>query len=182
MQKTLILSVALVLAGLSNVALAADGAAGFIRADIGQSDIDVDGVGDESDTSTSFGGGYWFNRNFAIEGRIGVLANEQLADDIDVDLVHWDLGAVAKKNFGADGNGFYINGRAGFSRLTVQVREDDFDVIDDESDIKPYVGVGIGYDFNDNWGLGLGYDVRRADIDGADIDVDTLSVGGEWRF
>jgi opacity protein-like surface antigen len=182
MKKTLILTAAIALAGLSNVALAADGAAGFIRADIGQSNLDGDGL-DENYTSTSFGGGYWFNRNFAIEGRIGVLANEEVADDIDVDLVHLDIGAVAKKNFGANGNGFYINGRAGVSRLTLQVREDDFDVIDDESSIKPYVGVGIGYDFNDNWGLGLGYDFRQADFDGGlDLDVETISVGGEWRF
>ena len=181
MKKTLILSAALALAGLSNVAMAADGAAGFIRADIGSSDVDVDGF-DESYTSTSFGGGYWFNRNFAIEGRIGVLANEEASNDIDVDLVHLDLGAVAKKNFGANGNGFFISGRAGISQMTLQVREDDFDVIDDESSIKPYVGVGIGYDFNDSWGMSLNYDVRRADFEGTDVDVDTLSVGGEWRF
>ena len=182
MKKTLVLSVALALAGVSNVALAAEGGAGFIRADIGNSDIDVDGVADESDTSASFGGGYWFNKNFAIEGRVGVLANEQFADDIDVDLVHLDLGAVAKKNFGADGNGFFINGRAGVSRMTLQVREDEFDVIDDESSVKPYVGVGVGYDFNESWGLSLNYDVRRADFDGVDVDVNTISIGGEWRF
>ena len=181
MKKTLILSVALALASLSNVALAAEGAAGFIRADIGRSEIDVNGLGDESDTATSFGGGYWFNQNFAIEGRIGVLANEQV-DDIDFDLVHLDVGAVAKKNFGTDGHGFFIGGRAGFSRMTLQVREDEFDVIDDESSIKPYVGATVGYDFNESWGLSLNYDVRRADIDGVDVDVDTLTVGGEWRF
>lgn len=180
MKKTLILSTALVLAGLSNVALAADGAAGFIRGEIGRSEIEVGG-GDESDTSASFGGGYWFNRNFAVEGRLGVLANEQF-DDIDVDLVHLDLAAVAKKNFGADGNGFFIGARAGVSRLTAQVREDEFEVLDDESSTKPFVGLNVGYDFNESWGLSLNYDVRRADFDGADVDVDTLSLGGEWRF
>jgi hypothetical protein len=181
MKKTLILSAALALAGLSNVAMAADGAAGFIRADIGRSDVEVEGS-DESFTSSSFGGGYWFNRNFAIEGRFGVLANEEVSDDVDVDLVHWDLGVVAKKNFGANNNGFFISGRGGVSRLTLQVREDDFDVVDDESSTKPYIGAGIGYDFNDSWGISLNYDVRRADFDGVDVDVDTLSVGGEWRF
>jgi long-subunit fatty acid transport protein len=42
--------------------------------------------------------------------------------------------------------------------------------------------VGIGYDFNENWGLSLNYDRRKADIDGVDIDTDTIAVGGEWRF
>src|SRR5688572_15684191 len=181
MKKTLILSTALVLAGLSNVALAADGAAGFIRGEIGRSEIDVGG-GEESDTSASFGGGYWFNRNFAIEGRLGTLANEEV-DDFDFDLVHLDLAAVAKKNFGADGHGFFIGARAGVSRVTAQVREDEFDVIDDESSVKPFYGVNLGYDFSQNWGLSLNYDVRRADFDGGvDLDIDTLSIGGEYRF
>jgi opacity protein-like surface antigen len=68
------------------------------------------------------------------------------------------------------------------SRVTVQVREDDFDVIDDESSTKPFYGAGVGYDFNENWGLSLNYDRRQADIEGVEIDVDTISVGGEWRF
>ncbi|HEV8692602.1 MAG TPA: outer membrane beta-barrel protein [Lysobacter sp.] len=186
MKKTLVLSCALALAALSNAALAADGAAGFVRAEIGNSDteISVDGFSDsDSDTSVGFGGGYWFNANIGVEGHFAVLYNTELDDNTELDLVSLGVGVVGKKNFGANGTGFFIGGRAGIARMTAQVREDDFDVVDDESSIKPYYGVNVGYDFNENWGLSLNYDRRQGDFDGGvDVDVDTVSVGGEWRF
>lgn len=184
MKKTLILSSALALAALSTSAMAAEGQ-GFLRAEVGSSDIEVsvDGAsGSEDDTSAVFAGGYWFNQNFAIEGHVGSLYNKSLGNDQEADLVTLGVGVVGKKNFGANGTGFFISGRAGVARITAQVREDDFDVVDDESSTKPFYGVGIGYDFNESWGLGLNYDRRTADFDGVDIDVDTIAIGGEWRF
>jgi hypothetical protein len=70
------------------------------------------------------------------------------------------------------------------ARLTAQLREDDddFGVIDDESDIKPYFGVSAGYDFSERFGISLNWDRRQADFDGVDVDVDTIAVGGEFRF
>lgn len=189
MKKTLILSsaLALALAMLAPAAMAAnaDGSAGYIRAEIGESDIDVDAGGvsaSESDTSATFGGGYWFNPNFAVEGHIGTLYNEYLGYDQDLDLVSFGVGVAAKKNFGPAHTGFFIGGRVGIARLTAQVREDDFDVIDDEHSTKPYFGVSAGYDFNPNFGLSLNLDRRQADFDGVDIDVDTIAIGGEYRF
>src|SRR5262245_29929084 len=114
MKKTLILSCALALAGLSNVAMAADGAAGFIRGEIGNTNID-DGSDSLDDTSVGFSGGYWFNRNFAIEGNYTLLMNKE-ADGVDYDLYSLSLGVAAKKNFGANGTGFFIGGRAGIAR------------------------------------------------------------------
>ena len=73
-------------------------------------------------------------------------------------------------------------GRAGIARITAQLREDDFDVIDDEHSTKPYFGVSVGYDFNRRFGLSLNLDRRQADFDGVDVDVDTIAVGGEFRF
>ena len=184
MKKTLILSCALALASLSTSAMAAGGQ-GFLRAELGQSDTEVsfDGFSDsDKDTSAVFAGGYWFNANFAVEGHVGSLYNTSLGNDQELDLVTLGVGVVGKKNFGANNSGFFISGRAGVARITAQVREDDFDVVDDESSTKPFYGVGIGYDFNESWGLGLNYDRRSADFDGVDVDVDTISVGGEWRF
>lgn len=183
MKKTLVLSCALALAGLSQAALAADGA-GFLRAEIDNSDTEVSdafGSYSEDDTSVGFGGGYWFNANFAVEGNYTLLYNKEFGD-YDTDLMGFGVGVVAKQNFGANGTGFFIGGRAGIARLTAQVREDEFDVIDDAHSTKPYYGVNIGYDFNDAFGLSLNYDRRQADFDYAEIDVDTVSVGGEWRF
>jgi hypothetical protein len=184
MKKTLILSCALALAGLSTSAMAAGGQ-GFLRAEIGQSDTEISFAGSsdsDTDTSAIIAGGYWFNPNFAVEGHVGSLYNTSLGNDQELDLVTAGVAVVGKKNFGANNTGFFISGRAGIARITVQVREDDFDVVDDESSTKPFFGVGIGYDFNENWGLSLNYDRRKADIDGVDIDTDTIAVGGEWRF
>lgn len=182
MKKTLILSCALALASLSTSAMAGQG---YVRGEIGNSDTEVSVAGfseSEDDTSAVFAGGYWFNPNFAIEGHAGSLYNKDLGGDQEADLVTFGVGVVGKKNFGANNTGFFISGRAGVARITAQIREDEFDVVDDESSTKPFYGVGIGYDFNESWGLGLNFDRRKADFDGVDVEVDTISVGGEWRF
>lgn len=182
MKQTILLATAVALSALS-----LDAAAGqaFVRAEIGSSDIDVDGRGlraSESDTAVSVGGGYWFHPNLAVEGHVGSLYNEDLGFDEELDLVSIGVGLAAKKNFGADGHGFYVGGRVGVARLTAQVREDTFDVVDDESSTKPYYGVSVGYDFNRNWGMSLNADRRKGEFSGIDVDVDTFTLGGEYRF
>jgi hypothetical protein len=187
MKKHLILSSALALAVLAPTAMAADGSGGFIRGEIGRSDVEleVDGFSEsDKDTSATFGGGYWFTPNFAVEGHLGTLYTKDIGNDTDVDLVTFGVGLAAKKNFGAAAHtGFFIGARAGVARLTAQVREDTFDVVDDEHATKPYFGVSAGYDFNPRFGLSLNWDRRQADFDGGfDVDVDTIAVGGEFRF
>lgn len=183
MKNTLIFSAALALAGLAPAAFAHE-AGGFLRGEVGRSDVDVSGglSGSESDTSALIGGGYWFNPNFAIEGHVGTLYTEEFGADTDVDLVSIGVGIAAKKNFGPEGNGFFIGGRAGVARLTYQVRYDTFDVEEQEHATGAYVGASVGYDFNDRFGLSLNVDRRQADFNGADVDVDTVTVGGEYRF
>lgn len=184
MKKILILSAALALAGLSTSAMAAEGQ-GFIRGEIGRSDVDVEvpgGSASDHDTSAMFVGGYWFTPNFAVEGRVGSLYNTDLGNDQEADLVVLGAGVVGKKNFGANNSGFFITGHAGIARMTAQVREDTFDVVDDESSTKAYVGVGVGYDFSERWGMGLSYDRYQGDFGNSDVDVDNIAVTGEWRF
>ncbi|WP_149193062.1 outer membrane beta-barrel protein [Luteimonas suaedae] len=186
MKNTLMLACTLALATLSGTAFAQDAAGGFIRGEIGRSDIDLDvdgfGSASEEDTSAVFGGGYWFNEYVAVEGHIGTLYNTHVDDDVELDLITFGVGVALKKSFGGAHTGFFVGGRAGVARLTAQVREDDFDVIDDESDIKPYFGVSAGYDFSQRFGLSLNWDRRQADFDGVEVDVDTIAVGGEFRF
>lgn len=182
MKKTLLLATLVAASTLSANAFAGQG---FVRAEIGTSDIELRSGPfreSESDTAVTIGGGYWFNPNFAIEGHAGSLYNEDLGFDQELDLVSIGVGLAAKKNFGADGHGFYIGGRAGFARLTAQVREDTFDVLDDESSTKPYYGVSVGYDINERWGLSLNADRRKAEFNGVDLKVDTVTLGGEFRF
>ncbi|MBB1061629.1 outer membrane beta-barrel protein [Marilutibacter spongiae] len=183
MKKTLILAGAsLAIALFSSAALAGQG---FLRAEVGNSEIELDYAGlrdDDSDTSAVFGGGYWFNPNFAVEGHVGSLYNADLGNDQEADLITVGVGIAGRTHFGQANTGFFIDGRVGVARLTAQVREDTFDVIDDESSTKPYYGVSVGYDFNPNWGISLNYDRRQGEFDGVDVDVDTVSLGGEWRF
>jgi len=174
MKKTLILSAALALASLSNVALAADGAGGFIRGEIGRSDVDVQGFGD-SDSTFNLRGGYYFNKHFAVEG----FATNLYDSDVgfyDVSLHGIGAGLVGKQNFGADGNGLFVSGRGGLSYLRGEVGGDS------EDSANFYVGVGAGYDFNETFGLSLNYDLHQAEFDGIDVDVDTVTLGGEFRF
>lgn len=182
MKKYVTLAAAIALATLSTDAMAGHA---FVRAELGSSDTEVrvDGYrASESDTAAVLGGGYWFTPNIGVEGHVGSLYNKDLGYDEQLDLVSIGVGLVAKKNFGADNTGFFVGARAGIARMTAQVREDDFDVIDDESSTKPYYGVNVGYDFNRRWGLSLNYDRRQGDFNGVDVDVDTFSLGGEFRF
>src|SRR5688572_28057718 len=68
MKKEMMLLSGLLLAFAATPAMAG----GFIRGEIGRSDvnIDVDGFGDDSDNDTSYSirGGWFFNNNFAVEG------------------------------------------------------------------------------------------------------------------
>lgn len=181
MNKILLITCALALSGACSTALAHEGPGGFIRGEVGRSDISTD-IGDDDGTSVIFSGGYWFNSNFAIEGHLGTLYTDEIDADTDFDLVSFGLGLAAKKNFGEDNNGFFIAGRAGVARMTAQVRTDTFDVDEDSHSTKPYFGASIGYDFNQRFGLSLNFDRRQGDFDGIDVDVDTVTVGGEFRF
>jgi hypothetical protein len=185
MKKHLILATALATAISAPGAIAAEGRGGYIRAEVGQSDVKLGYAGfseSETDTSATFGGGYWFNPYFAVEGHVGTLYTEDLGYDTDLDLVSIGVGLAVKRNFGADGNGVFVGGRAGVARLTAQVREDDWDVVDDAHSTKPYFGASVGYDFNRRFGISLNWDRRQADFEGVDVDVDTIAVGGEFRF
>ena len=182
MKKILTLAAAL---GLATLSLQVQAGQGYIRAELGNSDTEVrwDGLRDsDSDTLASFGGGYWFTPNFAVEGHAASLYNQDLGYDRELDLVSFGVGVAAKKNFGPDNTGFFVGGRAGVARLTAQVREDTWDVVDDEHSTKPYYGASVGYDFSQRWGLSLNYDRRKGEFGGVDVDVDTIAVGGEFRF
>ena len=182
MNKILTLAAAL---GLCAIPLHAEAGQGFIRAELGSSDTEVTAGGfrgSESDAVASFGGGYWFHPGFAVEGHVASLYNEDLGYGQELDLVSIGIGLAAKKHFRTDATGFFIGGRAGIARMTAQVREDTWDLVDNEHSTKPYYGVSVGYDFNRRWGLSLNFDRRQGEFSGVDVDVDTIAVGGEFRF
>jgi len=182
MKKILILSCALALAGLSTSAMAAAGQ-GYVRAEVGDTDVDfdIDGLasGSDSDTSYSVGGGYYFTTNLAVEGSYNSwYDNSNNGASAKVSSV--GVGVVAKKNFGANDSGFFIDGRFGFELIKGEL-SDGTNSFEDTS-TKPYFGVGAGYDFNESFGLGVNYSFHKGNFDVLDIDAKTVSVAGEYRF
>jgi hypothetical protein len=169
--KKLILAAGLIVAGLSTNAMAAELSGGFVRGDVGRTNVDVDGF-DDNDTALLFGGGYYFNNNFAVEGFYS-----NLYDDNDAELSALGLGIVGKTNFGNDNQGFYVDGRLGLARMRGEI-----DGFGDDTSTDPYFGVGFGYDFNENFGAGIKYTRYNADFDGLDTDANTLSASVEFRF
>lgn len=183
-MKKLALLAALAAASLSTTAFAAEGNGGFIRAELGRSNVDV-GSTDDSDTAFSIRGGYFFNSNVAIEG---FYSNQYRADtgfgDEEAQLYTLGVGVVGKKNFGGDHQGFFISGRGGLAYTDIAYVEDGEVDIDEENDNSAnlYLGVGVGYDFNERFGLSLNYDYQKAELNDTDFDVRTLTLGGEFRF
>lgn len=180
------MAVGLVLAGLSAPVFAQGN--GFIRAEVGRSDVDlsVDGAsGSDEDTTWGVRGGYWFNPNFAVEGFYSQVYSTSYDDGFDsynAKLHGLGVGLVAKKNFGGNHQGFFIGGRAGIAR-GVATLDIDGDVEEAEaSSAKPYFGVNAGYDFSERFGLSLNYDRLQADGDGVDVKVNTVTLGAELRF
>ena len=184
MKKTLVISCALALASLSTAAMAAEGQA-FVRAEVGQSDSDfqVDGFGNSSDTDTTYSvrGGYWFNRNFAVEGFYTSMYDES-QDGASLKLSAVGVGAVIKKHFTSENTGFFAGARAGLEQLKGEAGLAGSGSVD-ETKNKVYFGAGVGYDFNESFGVSLNYDVQsRADFGPASVNTDTVSLGGEFRF
>lgn len=184
MKKVLSLALALAFAGVSTGAMAVEGGTPFIGGEFGYSSVDVefDGLGSDSDDDRTMAvrGGYYFTPNFAIEGFYTNLYDYS-ETGYSAELKGWGLGLVARKNFGADGNGFYIAGKAGVFRADGDASEAGIGSISGSS-TKPYFGVGLGYDFNDNVGLGLNYTVYNADFDDLSVDSRTLTASVELRF
>ena len=48
--------------------------------------------------------------------------------------------------------------------------------------VEGYAGAGVGYDFNDHFGLGLSYDYFHANKDHVNLTTDTASLTAEYRF
>lgn len=181
MKKTLILSCALALTGMSTAATAAGGQT-FLRGEIGNTQIEVD-YADFDDTAYAVRGGYFFNANIGVEG---FYANygEDSGPYTSAKLTGFGAGLVAKKNFGANDTGFFIDGRVGLAHTKTEAALmsmlNRYYVKD--TAISPYVGVGVGYDFSESFGLSVNCDYLSTEARNQDITATMLTVGGEVRF
>lgn len=202
MKKILVLAAALGAAMLPLSAMANRPGSWFIRAEAGDTKHDIDfreagGKDDDNDTSFSLRGGYYYTPNFGFEFFYTDFGGYE-SDDVvvtfpdgseqfgkgTVETAGIGAGIYAKKNFGQDDLGFYVSGRAGVIHAKTEFKGPGVDT--DDSWNNAYAGVGVGYDFNPNFGLGLSYDYAQGKPDfysaETKIKLQTLSLGLEYRF
>jgi len=190
MKKEMMLLTGLALAFAATPAFATGG---FVRGEIGKSNVDVDvsdlGDGSDHDTSYSIRGGYFFNNNFAVEGFYSNFydKSESFDDgdggtvDVNAKLSGFGVGVVGKTDIGNDQTGFFVMGRAGIMHGKLDASATGLGS-DSASSNKPYFGVGVGYDFSPQWGMSLNWDQHKGSGDDIDVTARTLSLGVEARF
>ena len=152
----------------------------------GEVDIADFGTFSDNDDAYSLRGGYWFNPHFAVEGFYSnvfdrTYTNGCGCESVSLEATAVGLGIVGKQNFGADGNGFFIDGRAGISRGKLEGSATGLGS-DSETSTKPYYGVGVGYDFTNTFGVSLNYDVLKGSGEGVDVTAKPLTLGIEYRW
>lgn len=185
MKRILILACALALSGVSSAAFAGEG---FVRGELGSSDVRLkaSGIGSESDKDTAYSlrGGYWFNSNFAVEGHYSRFYDQTLYDDgvdhVAAKLSAFGVGVVGKQYYTDSNLGLFVQVRAGIARGKLSVNSNLGS--GSESSTKPYYGIGAGYDFSRKFGMSLNYDHNQGNGGGLDITANTLSLGVEARF
>jgi opacity protein-like surface antigen len=181
MNKTLLVASLLALSGMSSIAAAADDS-WFINGNLGSSKLSINGFGtSDSETSGGVGGGYYFTPNFGVEGFYNNFGkrNDGFGDSVTLD--GWGLGVVAKKDFGPNNTGFFIDGRLGAFFNHTKVDAAGFGSTSDNS-TKPYFGAGVGYDFNRNFGASLNYTYTKFDAFDLSGHASTVTAGLEARF
>jgi OOP family OmpA-OmpF porin len=180
MKQLLLLSAALAATMFAAPAFAGEGSAGFYRVEAGNSNLEIDS-NDSNELGFSLRGGYFFNANFGIEGFYTDLGRDS-DDSASVEAHAFGIGAIAKKNFGSQTHeGFFINARAGISRIDLNVDIDGFGIVDD-GDNQPYYGIGAGYDFNEKMGVSLNVDRFKSDLFDTDLTFTTTTAAFEYRF
>jgi predicted porin len=181
MRKTLFLVPLLLVSG---AAMAADGHA-FVRGEFGRSHetVSVSGLGEQgsdNDNAYSIRGGYFFGPHLGVEAFYSNLY-DKTEDGVSLKGTSYGAGIVGKKNFGANDTGFFVDTRVGLARGKVEAEVAGLGS-DSIHSVKPYFGLGAGYDFNANMGLSLNWDWQKTSDEGISVSAKTLTVGFEYRF
>lgn len=183
-NNVIVISVAamlgLPLAAMADTGLYVDGAAG-------QASVSDQGF-DDNDTSFRIGAGWRFLENFGTE--IGYVDLGKVADTIapgvtaslEADGLY--AGVAGKIPLHEGTNGFYLNARGGLLwwEANGRARAGTTTIALDDSASDFYVGVGGGYDFNEQFGVGVGFDRYKLSDGVTDATYDVLAVNGEVRF
>jgi len=178
MGKFNILVLALALAGASTVASAAEGSGVYLRGEVGNSTLHVDG---DSAVDTAMNGwlGYSFNSLIGVEAHYGSLGKDS-DQGSTIEMNASGIGLRLKHEFA--GGMYYVAGRAGMERIESEFTDGDFGIQLTEEEDNPYAGLGMGYNVNKNFAVTGYWDTRTVPFFFGDERVDTLTIGGEYRF
>lgn len=171
---------------------------GFVRGELGKTKLkDARSSDNVKDTSYNIRGGYMFNRYIGVEGFYGRYydKNTHIAGfNQNTKVDGYGVGAVGKVRFGdqAQDTGFYGSGRAGVMHSNYKASATNttggittnYSVSSGTN--QPYIGVGVGYDFNRNMGVGLNYDyfhgrVRVPTI-GSKVSYNAQTLGADFEY
>lgn len=159
----------------------------FLEARGGSASIDEDEF-DDTTTAFQIGGGYRWGA-FGVEGgyvSFNDFENEIAGLDVNAELDGYTLGINGKSHFA---NQWYLSGRLGAffwdadaDTVFCTTPGNCARVSGDDDGTDFYAGVGVGYDFSEQFSLGVAYDYFGADAADVTLDTNVLSVTGEVRF
>lgn len=175
-------SALVLVAALSAPALANDL---YIGADIGRSSLEED-IGDgysvsKSATTYALFGGLQLNKNIALEVAYRDLGEVKASvDGFNVKISAHALQASVLGSLPVS-NEFSLFGRLGLANINAetQVRGFAYSESEEDSETKPFFGVGARYAVNKQLGIRAEYN-QYADIE--DVTISTMTVGVDYRF
>ena len=181
-------SACLLLAGLfaAPVAMAQD-AGFFVEGRGGSASVDED---EFDDTTTAFliGGGYRWEA-FGVEAAyvsFNDFEDEAFGLDANAELDGWTLGVNGKAHFADQ---WYISGEVGAFFWSADVDSVICEspgncarISGDDDGTDFYAGVGLGYDFSEQFSVGVAYDYFGASADDVNLDNNVFWAILELRF
>ena len=168
-------------------AFAADGTGFFVDGRIGSASVDEDDFDDDSSAFQINGGYRW--GGWGVEAGYVSFSEFEGEDgdfELEADIDGFTLGVNGRSNFASN---WYLSGRLGAffweadadavvpgpNNTLIQVSADE-----DGTDL--YAGVGVGYDFSDQWSVGLAYDYFGPERNDVSLSTNVLSLTTELRF
>jgi len=91
----------------------------------------------------------------------------------------WTAGVNGRINIW---QGLYLSGRAGIYGWKGEGYSNQDINRHDLNRVDYYGGAGLGYDFNEHFGIGLSYDYYHANKNHINLSTDTASVTAEYRY
>lgn len=164
----------------------------LIDASVGQAHINQGPYGSHPTTYSLSGGYRWkVGEDLGLGLDVGYndLGNFKLKNAFNSNPVNLTTQRQALRGWTAGANGrinvwqgLYISGRAGIYGWKGDGYSDQDINRHHLNKVDYYGGAGVGYDFNQHFGVGLSYDYYHASKNNLNLSTDTASVTAEYRF